>query len=97
MTYPALELLLQAYLTLDWPDDYVDAWAAVDDFVANEPIAGQISGEVTELLKSNPCDDELRRLVVGELGSGYLPETDGWSMREWLDTLRQRVTEALGG
>lgn len=39
MTYPALELLLQAYLTIDWPDDYPDGWAAVDDYIANEPSA----------------------------------------------------------
>lgn len=97
MTYPALELLLQAYLNWDWPDDYPDVWSAVDDFVANEAIAERIGDEVTEVLDSGASEDALRQFVVSDLGSGYLPEGDGMAMREWLETLRLRVREALGG
>jgi len=97
MTYPALELLLQAYLNLDWPDDYPDVWSAVDDFVANEAIAAQIADEVTEILDSGESEDALRRFIVGDLGSGYLPEGDGMATREWLETVRLRVRKALGG
>jgi hypothetical protein len=97
MTYPALKQLLQGYLNLDWPDDYADAWAAIDDFAAYEPIAGRLADEVTMLLDSAPTEEGLREFVVDELGSGYLPEADGFRMRDWLMAVRQRVQGALGG
>ena len=95
MTYPALELLVQAYLTIDWVDEYEDVWAAVDDFVANEPVASDLPDDVTRLLDAMPTDEELSAFVIGELGSGYPPEEDGLTMTDWLTQVRQRAEEAL--
>jgi hypothetical protein len=96
VTYPALKLLLQAYLTWDWVDDYPDVWAAVDDFASSEPIAERMTDEVTELLSSAKSEEGVRELVVNDLESGYLPEGDGMTMTEWLELIRHRVRRKLG-
>jgi hypothetical protein len=93
-THPALELLFQAYLHQDWPDEYGSAWAAVDDFLANEPRAAQLPDEVTALLAEQPSDDGLREAFLDTLDSGYLPEADGFTVRDWLTALRERAQGA---
>ena len=95
MKLPVLKLLFQAYLTVDWPEDYADVRAAINDFVANEPAAVGIDAELAELLDSTADDEVLRRRVVEELGSGYLPDVEGLSMREWLETVRRWVGPPL--
>ncbi|WP_436698718.1 contact-dependent growth inhibition system immunity protein [Nocardioides sp. BYT-33-1] len=97
MIYPALQLLAQGYLMLDWPDDYSNAWAAIDDFVAHEPVARQLPHEVDQLIGTTSSDDSLSALLIGEIGSGYLPEADGFTMKTWLCAVRERVQAALGG
>jgi hypothetical protein len=93
-SFVSLRLLFGGYINLDWIDDYDDPWDAVADFVASEPGASDLPGEVGSLLSSQPLEPELRRLVVNELGSGYLPESDGWRYDEWLAELAARVREA---
>lgn len=93
-TVKALRLLFGGYLNLDWIDDYDDAWAAVDEFVELESCARDLPGEVSALLSSQPSEGELRRLLVDDLGSGYLPDSDGWRYDEWLAELAMRVEDA---
>lgn len=95
MNYPAFQLLLQGYLTLDWPDDYSTMWAAVDDYIASEPGLDQLLKELDELIEAQPSDGWLRNLIVGELGSGYLPEVDRYTMMGWLVAVRERVRIAV--
>jgi hypothetical protein len=91
--YPALTLLLQGYLNLDWPDEYGNPWAAVDDFLASEPLARQLRSEIDEILAGNMPDDYLRALVVDTIGSGYLPEANGWTIADWLRALANRASD----
>jgi hypothetical protein len=93
-SFASLRLLFGGYLNLDWIDDYDDPWDAVSDFAASEPSASDLPGEVGVLLSSQPQEPELRHVVVDELGSGYLPESDGWRYDEWLAELAARVREA---
>lgn len=95
---PGLRLLLSGYLHLDWPEDYgSDLWAAVDDFATSEPEAAEgLAAEIESVLTDYGSEDELRRLVF-ELGSGYLPEADGYEYRSWLQQVAQRVAGTLGG
>lgn len=90
---PALRLLLQGYLSLDWPEDYGDdPWAAVDDFAASEPAAAKaLPAEARAVLDENPTEEAVRQLVIGELASGYRPESDGLDYRNWLEQVAQRV------
>lgn len=89
---PALQLLLQAYLGLDWPEDYGDPWEALADFLASEPESARtLKSEIEVMLASADSDAELRRVVVEEIGSGYLPEADGLTYRGWLLEVCRRV------
>jgi len=91
---PALTLLLQAYLNIDWLNEYGEPWLAVQGFATNEPIAIDLSAEVEGLIAQDGSEEELQHLIVEEMGSGYLPEADGWTYREWLRELQTRVAEA---
>lgn len=93
--HPALALLVQGYLTLDWSNDYSDAWAAVDDDIAREPIVKQLPDEVARLVEPRPSEESLRALILDELGCGYLPDADGFTMTTWLLDVRERVRGAL--
>lgn len=90
--YPLLTLLVQAYLTLDWPEDYDDPWMAIDDFIASEPQAATIVEEVNGILRGF-TDDEIRELVIDTLGSWYRPDADGWTTRSWLEAIVARVAQ----
>lgn len=80
VNYPALALLAQGYLTLDWPDYYPDAWTAVDDYVANETVSALLSEEIDRAIAVTACEEDLRALIIDELGCGYLPEAAGITM-----------------
>ncbi len=94
--FPALKQLLQGYLHLDWPEDYDDPWQAVDDFILAEPgHVASLPEEIRRLLEKVSGETELRRAVVEELGSGYLPEVDAWTYESWLTEVARRVSERL--
>ncbi|MFV0317961.1 MAG: contact-dependent growth inhibition system immunity protein [Microthrixaceae bacterium] len=89
--FPALRLLLQGYLGLDWPEEYGDPWTAVEDFVKSEPAsASRITIEVGRVLEG-AAEDGLHHLMVSDLSSGYLPPADGWTWRSWLEEVVRRV------
>jgi hypothetical protein len=82
---PALTLLLQGYLTLDWPEDYHgDPWAAVDDFAATEPHASKLVEEIRIVLTQTSSEEAVKELVAEDLGCGYVPPADGWTYTDWL-------------
>lgn len=95
MPHRALTLLVQGYLNQDWPYDYPDAWAAVDDFLEHEPRRHDLPGEITDVLERMPSEDDVRRYVLEDLDSGYLPHADGYSVTGWLTALRDHVQERL--
>lgn len=93
----ALTLLVSGYLNLDWPEDYGDAWRAVEDFLASEPpdSARELADEIAALLSTERSEADLTSYLVDTLGSGYLPEGDGWtSTKSWLEAVAHR---AAGG
>jgi hypothetical protein len=94
--FESLRLLLGGYLHEDFNDEFGDSWRAVDGFAVNEPEdPPHIRDEVTRLLASVSSEAELRRIVLDELGSCYLPEADGWTYRGWLEAVADRVDETL--
>jgi hypothetical protein len=88
-----LRLLLQGYLHADWLDEYGDPWKAVEDFARSEPQAGrELLREIDALLGEDRSESELRHLIGVELGSGYLPDADGWAYADWLKEVRDRIS-----
>lgn len=90
---PALQLLCQGYLSLDWPDDYDgDPWVAVADFAASEPEAVNLADEIEAVLVEFTTEEAVRHFVCGDLDLGYLPESDGWQYRAWLSEIARRMS-----
>ncbi|MBN7443420.1 contact-dependent growth inhibition system immunity protein [Mycobacteroides abscessus] len=98
MTYPALELLLQAYLHQDFAEIYPDAWTAVDDYLTNEPTRDQLAAEIARLLEATASNEVLlEETFYKKLGCEYYPPADGYSVRDWLAALLWRAQNARGG
>jgi hypothetical protein len=94
--FESLRLLLAGYLHEDFHDDYGDAWGAVDAFALNEPEdPPHVREDVTRLLATVSSEQEVRRIVLDDFGSCYLAEVDGWTYREWLQAVADRVDEIL--
>lgn len=94
-SFDGLRLLFGGYLNIDWADDYDDVWAAVAHFVESEVLAQRVPSEVAAMLSSGPSEAALRRVVIEQLGSGYLPDADGWRFDDWLTELSARIVGAL--
>ena len=91
----ALGSLLGAYFHQDWDLDSEDEWAVLELFVAREPsLTAHLPGEIDQVLASRPTENDLRALVVDELGGYFLADWDGGTYREWLTEIADRVRSA---
>ena len=84
---PALQLFAGAYLHQDRREEYDSTELAFQDFLRSEPHdALRVSDELRTVLDSDLDESALRDLLQ-QLGSFYLPEADGLTVREWLPSL----------
>jgi len=93
--YPALSYMCRGYVNQDWPGEYGHVWAAVDDFVEEEPDkAPQVPDEVAALLEREQTEDDLHR-TMRSMFCGYWPYASGSTYKEWLTEVSRRVSERL--
>jgi hypothetical protein len=94
-SYPALRDLA-AVFGEDWPEAYDDEpMNAVDDFTARQSdSASRLPDEVAGILAGNPSEDELAELIE-ELDPLYDPTEQGWTYRDWLQAVAERVGQQL--
>ena len=94
-SYPTLEHLFGVYINEDWPDDYGTVWAAIDDFVRDEPeLAELATAEVRELLSRGLSEGELKR-VLDNLSCNYWPYGRGSNYLEWLARVAEQLAAAI--
>jgi hypothetical protein len=87
-----LAQFLGVYMYQDWNDDYPTMWGAVDDFLNSEPeLSRGLPRGVADLLSVVTSEEELRNAVLGPYDSWYLAEAGGWTYRNWLRAVSQRV------
>ena len=92
---PALQQFVGAYLNQDWPDDYSDQWAALEDFVTQESEATPLlPREIAWLLATHPSEEAVKRYLEHDLGTGYAADWDGGTYRGWLTEVAERVRAA---
>jgi hypothetical protein len=91
----ALAKFLGVYLHQDWNDDYPSVWAAIADFVASDhDIAMGLHADISELIHAvSLSESSLRSVVIDDLDCWYLPESQGWTYRAWLDAVDARTIE----
>ncbi|MCD9032256.1 hypothetical protein LDO32_11025 [Luteimonas sp. Y-2-2-4F] len=91
--YPTLENLFAAYFHQDWAAEHATADAVIDYYRGAES-ADQVEAareELDRLLAQDYDEHALAQLARG-LGSEYDPTREGRSWRDWLESLRQRLT-----
>jgi hypothetical protein len=96
--YFMLGSYLGGYMHVDWHDEYPDEWAALDGFLADGPPenAQTFSADIASLLADYPAEDDVRRIIFDDLGSGYLAEVNGWKYRDWLQALSDHAAKSVG-
>ena len=96
--YSMLASYLGAYLHQDWHDDYPDVWAALDGFLSDGPPenAQVFRADIAALLAEHPVEEDVRRIVLDDLGSCCLVEVFGWTYRDWLKALSDHAAKSVG-
>ena len=94
--YEELCQLMGGYLHEDFAEEFGSPWNAVDSFVDGSPDwAPLVSSQIREILASVTSEEDLAQVVHHVLGSAYSVTADGWTYREWLEAVANRVEEAL--
>jgi hypothetical protein len=95
--YPSLLLFFGGYLNQDWPDEYADEWAALDDYLRGNPdSASRFCPEAQALLDEHLSEEELSTVLFHDYACGYSAEVDGWKYRDWLKALSDHAAKAVG-
>ena len=83
----AIETLPQMYF--GWVDDYDSSWDAVADFVvtADDPQVRLAHDELVNLLARGLADVDLDAAVNDNYRSGYIPESEGLTLRQFVAQL----------
>ena len=93
--YPNLWQFFAGYLGPDWPDEYANEWAALDEYLRDDPDAAPMfCREVQALLAEHPSEEAVRQVIFDDFKSAYL--ADGWKYRDWLQALSDHVAKATG-
>lgn len=95
--YPNLRQYFGGYLNQDWRDDYADEWAALEDYLRDNPSgANGFCPEAQALLSEHDSEQEVRTIILDELWCAYLAEAHGWRYRDWLRALSDYAAKAIG-
>jgi len=95
--YPALRYFFGAYQHHDWREDYATEWAALNDFMRSDPeVAANFCREISQLLDTEPSEDELRTLLLDEYLAAAMVENLGWTYRDWLRALSDYAAKTIG-
>lgn len=93
-SFPELEQFLGGYFHQDWMHDAPDPEGIIQLFVAHatsEQMAG-VRQELNKVLNQQRSDAELQDLLI-KLGCYVYLSALGVTAREWLTTVRARITE----
>ena len=96
--FPTLDYFFGVYLHEDWPDDYGNEWAALDAFMAEGPPEDLqlFRDEIAQLLGKYSAEEDLRKIILEDLGSYLDPTPDGWNYRDWCLALSNYIGKATG-
>ena len=86
----ALEQLLGCYLHQDWLDEFDDDAAALRAILESEPkeqIAAGV-GEIDALLAAELFENDLRTILVDQVGCYFDPSSEGLTYKQWLGRVR---------
>jgi CdiI immunity protein len=93
----ALKLLLGCYFHQDWPDEFSDEVAALEAVIRSEPEDQLAAGvdEITNLLVAQISENDLRAILIDQVGCYFDPSSEGISYVQWLERVRGRFAKAM--
>jgi hypothetical protein len=89
----ALEQLLVCYLHQDWQHEFDDDAAALQAILEAEPseqIAAGV-GEIDVLLAAELTENDLRMILVDQVGCYFDPNSEGLTYKQWLGRVRSAL------
>jgi hypothetical protein len=94
--FPLLRNLFEAYFHADWDLDDPTWQSVVTRYLSvnREAVIAAATHELDELLSIS--DERIESLLFEEWQTGYNPEGDGMSTREWLKLIRKRFAATVG-
>ncbi|CAG0936757.1 hypothetical protein TFLX_05645 [Thermoflexales bacterium] len=89
--------LLGGYFNEDWDLEADDDRGIVEFFMKQEPreTIQQTLNELQTLLGQKKSEDELNKIVFGELHCRYNPTADGLTTSQWLASLANQIDSGL--
>lgn len=86
---------LGGYLHQDWDLDYPTVWDAVRAFHREAPLGlvEEARKQVLDLLSSVDSEEELRRILVDDLGWNYWPPADKLTFRSLLERVANEFAD----
>lgn len=89
--------LFGCYFHQDWTDEFntdAEALAAIAKHEPKTQLAKAIR-EIDALLASSPDEQELRTIVIEQMGCFFEPSVIGMTYRAWLSQVAQRLNEHI--
>jgi hypothetical protein len=96
--YTNVAYLAQSYFHQDFQDEADEPIELVERFRDSEPteVVEALRAEIVTLIESDATEEDLSRIWLVDAGAYYDPETDGTTMREWLQSILGVLTWETG-
>ena len=90
----ALTSFLTAYFHQDWKSEFSNSLDAVNEFISTSPeeLRIQLLCEVELLLYKKDLKEDL----VWLLGGNFRPESEGFTIKLWLQEIERALQESMG-
>ena len=90
--------LLACYFHQDFVEDYGTPEEALAEMLRKASVEQRRGGaeEIAQLLNAGLCENQLRDVLLYELGCEYALESDGWEASSWLSHVRSRLLLSSG-
>ena len=89
--------LLGGYFHEDWVLDHSTAEECLDQMLEEAPLQQQREGaaEIARLLSGRLCENQIRDVLLYEVGCAYTVETDGYDASSWLRHVHGRLLDSI--
>lgn len=92
--FPHLSQFFSSYFHQDWPLEADTPSEVVNNYLSSEPPESieAASQELSKLLEMPISEPELETFLLDELGCYYDPQSENQTVREWLESVQQSLT-----
>jgi len=92
--FPNLTQFFSSYFHQDWPLEAETASDVVNNYLSSEPPESieATSEELSKLLEMPISEPDLETFILDELGCYYDPKSENQTVREWLESVQQSLT-----